>query len=93
MCIRDRLKDNLKSDKQLSLLSQLTSLEDAIENEAEMGLDTHRDLIVSAIEENLAARTNYQKGKFYQKLKNDTEIDEAIALLQDPTKYSRILGK
>ncbi len=87
------LKDNLKSDKQLSLLSQLTSLEDAIENEAEMGLDTHRDLIVSAIEENLAARTNYQKGKFYQKLKNDTEIDEAIALLQDPTKYSRILGK
>ena len=89
----EELKENLKSDKQMSLLSQVESLQDAIDKEAEMGLETHRSLIVSAIEETLAARSHYQKGKFYQKLKNDTEIVEAVNLLKNTAKYNSILGK
>ena len=89
----EELKENLKSDKQMSLLSQVESLQDAIDKEAEMGLETHRSLIVSAIEETLAARSHYQKGKFYQKLKNDTEIVEAVNLLNNTAKYNSILGK
>ncbi len=89
----EELKENLKADKQLSLLSQVESVQDAIDKEAEMSLDTHRGLIVSSIEETLAARSHYQRGKFYQKLKNDTEIDEAVAVLENSSKYNSVLRK
>ena len=81
MCIRDRLQ----------LVSEVEALEQRIEDEAALAIDANKELIISRIEENIATRQHYQKGKFFQKLKNDTEISTAVDILNDPAKYKSIL--
>lgn len=88
-----KLKDNLKKDKQLTLLSEVEALDKRLDDEAALALEANKELIMSTIEERLAARQHYQKGKYFQKLKNDNEIVEAIALLNDSAKYKSLLSK
>ena len=89
----DELKENLKKDKQLSLLSEVEGLEKRIDQEQKMAMETHKAEIISYIEQQLAARNHFQKGKYFQRLDNDTEIEAAISLLNDQAKYKSILGK
>ena len=89
----DELKANLKKDKQMTLLSEVEALEDRIDQEQNMAMETHKAEIISYIEQQLAARNHFQKGKYFQRLDNDTEIAEAISLLNDPASYKSILGK
>jgi len=79
--------------KNYVLVSEVEALEQKIEDEATMAIDANKELIMSMVEEKIAARHHYQKGKFYQKLKNDTEIKEAIALLNNPSEYKKILSQ
>lgn len=87
------IKENLKQDKQLTLVSEVEALEDKINAEQDLALEIHKEFILNTIEEKIAARHHFQKGKFYQKLKNDTEIVEAIDLLHSSTTYNQILRK
>jgi len=89
----DQIKDNLKSDKQLSLMSEVEALEKRIDTEEQSALEVHKEAIMSSIEEKLSSRSHFQKGKFYQKLKNDSEIVQAIELLNNTAEYNKILGK
>ena len=89
----EKIKENFKTDKQLQLLSEVEALENKIADEAVLALESNKELIMATIEEHLAARQHYQKGKFYQKLKNDTEILDAVALLNNTAEYNKILGK
>jgi len=89
----DELKKNLKKDKQLTLVSEVESLEMKIDEEQTYAMETHKEEILSTIEQQLASRNHFQKGKYFQRLDNDTEIDEAVALLNDLPRYNKILGK
>ncbi len=89
----EELKTNLKKDKQLTLLSEVEGLEKRIDQEQAMAMETHKAEIISYIEQQIATRNHFQKGKYFQRLDNDTEIDEAVALLNDPARYKSILGK
>lgn len=89
----DELKENLKMDKQLQLLSEVEALEKRIDDESALAMENNKQNIMNKIEEELAARQHYQKGKFYQKLKNDEEILQAVDILNDPAKYKSILTK
>ena len=89
----ESLKENFKDQKQMELLSQVEVLEDKIADEANLAIDNNKELLMAKVEEILAARQHYQKGKFFQKLKNDTEIVEAIDLLNAPAEYNKLLGK
>ena len=89
----DELKENFKDQKQMELLSQVEQLEDKIAQEADMAIDNNKELLMAKVEEILATRQHYQRGKFFQKLKNDTEIVEAIDLLNAPAKYNQLLSK
>jgi carboxyl-terminal processing protease len=89
----EELKDNLKKDKQLTLLSEVEGLEKRIDQEQTMAMETHKAEIISYIEQQIATRNHFQKGKYFQRLDNDTEIDEAVALLNDPARYKSVLGK
>jgi len=89
----DQIKENLRGDKQLTLVSEVEALEVKIEDEAMASIETHKELIMSQIEERIATRQHYQKGKFFQRLKNDSEITEAVNLLNNPAEYNKILGK
>ena len=89
----DQIKENLKSDKQLGLMSEVEALEKRIDMEEESALEVHKEAIISAIEEKLASRSHFQKGKYFQKLKNDSEIVQAIDLINNSAEYNKILGK
>ena len=79
----DQIKDNLKSDKQLGLMSEVEALEKRIDTEEASALEVHKEAIIADIEEKLASRSHFQKGKYFQKLKNDSEIVQAIKLLNN----------
>ena len=68
------------------LLSKLDGLQDNL-------IDTYQEEITKEIEVQIITRYYFQSGKAEQKLNGDSEVQEAIALLNDPTKYNKILGK
>ena len=41
----------------------------------------------------MVTRYYFQSGKAKQKLNGDSEVQEAIALLNDPARYNKLLGK
>ena len=49
--------------------------------------------IVDQIEKEIASRYYFESGKIQIGLRNDSEIQEAIALINNPTKYKQLLGK
>jgi carboxyl-terminal processing protease len=56
-------------------------------------IDEFQEGITKEIEMQIIARYYYQSGKAKQKLNGDSEIQEAIKLLNDPDRYNKILGK
>jgi len=80
-----RAVDVSKLDQQLKIIDQ--SL-----NQMKMtAYEANRSAIIDAIEIEIATRLAYQRGKAFQRLKNDAEIDEAVKLLNDPARYQSIL--
>ena len=56
-------------------------------------LDTYEEEITKEIEMQMVTRYYFQSGKAEQKLNGDSEVQEAIALLNDSARYNKILGK
>lgn len=80
-----RAVDLSKLDQQLKIIDQ--SL-----NQMKMtAYEANKSAIIDAIEIEIATRLAYQRGKAFQRLKNDAEIDEAVKLLNDPARYQSIL--
>lgn len=80
-----RAVDVSKLDQQLKIIDQ--SL-----NQMKMtAYEANKSAIIDAIEIEIATRLAYQRGKAFQRLKNDAEIDEAVKLLNDPARYKSIL--
>jgi len=80
-----RAVDVSKLDQQLKIIDQ--SL-----NQMKMtAYEANKSAIIDAIEIEIATRLAYQRGKAFQRLKNDAEIDEAVILLNDPARYQSIL--
>jgi len=85
-------KEKLESEKRESLLTQIENIDASIETSKKTALDDSKDAIVNEIEIALATRIFYSKGRVFQKLKNDKDIDAAIELFDDMDKYHRLLG-
>ncbi len=64
---------------------------DKIKEEKKDDINQYKSQIISLIEEDLAQRLFFQEGKAQQRLKNDPEIKEAIALLNDRDRYQSLL--
>lgn len=56
-------------------------------------LEKNKAAIVDLIEKDVASRFHFQNGKIQIGLRNDQEIKDAIGLLNDPGKYSKLLKK
>ncbi len=89
----EQIKENLKEEGQTALASEVTAFETKISEEADYAMEQHKQKIIDTIEEEIAARKRYQRGKSYQRLQNDTEIEEAIAIINDQARYKKVLGK
>lgn len=83
----------LKSESKESLSGEFDQLINKIDSLQGSYLDTYKEEITKEIEIQIITRYYFQSGKAKQKLNGDSEVQEAIALLNDPARYNKILGK
>ena len=80
-----------QTEGQSSLSEEVSSIKSKIKTDKADDLEEYERDITKFIEIELAKRYHYQQGKAYQRLKNDPEIEAAIALLSDASKYAEII--
>ncbi len=74
------------------LQDEINSLQQDIKSSKKDALQKNRDIITDLIEKEVASRYYYQRGKIKMGLRNDLEIEEAIALLGDTARYRAVLS-
>jgi len=84
---------DLKKDADIEMSADFDQLLSTVDNLQNSNLDDYKEELVKEIEIQIVTRYHFQSGKAKQKLNGDSEIQEAIALLNDPTRYNKILGK
>jgi carboxyl-terminal processing protease len=75
-----------------SLNGDISAIQSKIDGMKSKDLSTYKEDIIVEIEKEIISRYFYQKGKTKHKLRRDKEVDEAIAILKDKTKYKKILN-
>jgi carboxyl-terminal processing protease len=85
------LESKLDSDDPVNLQSEISMMRAKIEKDKSNHLEKYKDQIIDMIEMDIAGRYYFQKGKTTQRLKDDDELDRAIALLNAPAEYHSIL--
>lgn len=89
-----KLKEEAVKDKYAATIdAELKAIESKIKSDKKNDLLKHKDEIVDEIERAIIARYYYEKGKIKIGLRNDIEIQEAIKVLEDPTRYKSLLKK
>ncbi len=86
------LKKNFEEESAQDLIEEINALEMKLAEVSDQALDKHAELISNLIEEQIATRLNFQKGKVFQNLKNDSEIKEAISLFNNQAEYNKLIG-
>jgi carboxyl-terminal processing protease len=71
--------------------SQLAAIEAQVEKEQLAAIQDYKNEIINIIEKEIAGRYFYQRGQVQMGLRNDKEVQEAIAVLNDPAKYAKLL--
>lgn len=89
----DQIKENLKEASNSTLVADVDALDKKIEAEKALALNENSQMIIDAIELEIATRLHLQEGKVFQKLKDDSEILDAVNLLKDKGKYQSLLKK
>ncbi len=90
----EELEADAKSDEFLKILQpDLTALKNKILKEKKNVLMNHKDQINRFISKDIVTRFYNQKGKIVNSINNDSEVIDAVKLLQDPAKYNKILSK
>lgn len=79
------------ADLEKTTKAMVHDLQRALSEEKDAHLQKYRDDIVHAIEMDIAGRYYFQTGKTQQHLKNDPELQQAIALLEDQKEYQSYL--
>ncbi len=85
---------NAKADEdgfQDLIQSDIKSIRDKILQNKKNDLKKYQSQITESIEQEIMKRYYYQKGKIEISLRNDSEIKEAIKLLNDASKYNSYL--
>lgn len=88
----ERIKSNLMDENNSLINSEISIIEEKLAVEKNRALDKNKDEIIDIIEENIATRLYYQKGKAFQRLMNDNEIQHAIELFDNMDKYQELLS-
>lgn len=70
---------------------QIRAIQQKIDAEQSAAITAQREEIIKAIEKEIAGRYYYQRGKVQMGLRNDKEVQEAIAVLTDRQRYQSIL--
>jgi carboxyl-terminal processing protease len=85
--------ESLKKESKKSLSAEFDQLLNKLNDLQNSNLDNYKEEIIKEIEIQIVTRYYFQSGKAKQKLNGDSEIQEAIALINDSVRYKKILGK
>lgn len=85
-------KDDAKTDKSIDLIgADIEALKLKITHNKKDDLAKYKPEIKQFLEEEIASRYYFQNGRLEASLKDDLELTEAFALLNDTEKYNKIL--
>ena len=73
------------------ITAQLEAVQAEVEAAQLAAIRSYKDEIISIIEKEIAGRYYYQRGEVQMGLRNDREVQEAIAVLNDPARYAKLL--
>lgn len=71
--------------------SQVDAIKSIINNKLHEELESHKPKLENILEKEIANRYFFEKGKIQVMLRNDSEVQEAITLLMDKSKYTKVL--
>lgn len=91
------LKNVLESAKKekidVQIAAEYKQLENALERNQEIELETNKNQIKKLLQEELIIRYQYREGLYDFYTKNNLEIEKAVELLNNQTKYKTLLKK
>jgi len=82
----------LMEESHADVKDDFKALQKKIDLEQSDDLEQYKEEIIKEIELDIISRYYYQSGKAKHKLNGDSEIQEAIQLLNDQERYNKILG-
>jgi carboxyl-terminal processing protease len=83
MAMREKYYDDAKD--------QFESLKNKLSHDKKQDLLKHKDQVKHLLENEIASRYYYVRGRIAQGLQYDKELDKALALLAQPTDYQAVL--
>lgn len=86
------LQNEIGTKDNSELNQGLKNIDQSIDLMKQNAFEENKADIIDAIEIEIATRLAYQRGKAFQRLKNDAEIAEAVKLLNDSARYQSILS-
>lgn len=69
----------------------LKAIQAQVDAEQLAAIQSYKEEIINIIEKEIAGRYYYQRGEVQMGLRNDKEVQEAIAVLNDPARYAKLL--
>jgi len=92
--VLDQLKSKAKAEQYGNLLDpEFDEIQKKIRSAKKDDLYKFKEEIINQIEKEITGRYYFEKGKIQIGLRNDSEIKEAISLINNPEKYNSLLGK
>lgn len=88
----EELKEDAKDDKALDALKEdIEALKTKVMHNKKEDLKKNKPEIKEFLEEDIASRYYFQKGRFEATLKDDGDLKEAMSILNDGERYKKIL--
>ncbi len=89
----DELKKNAEEEKYLAALqSDIDALKSKLAHDKQADVMKNKSEIINLLEDEIASRYYFQKGRVKESLTHDSELDKAIELLNDSGNYYGILS-
>ena len=73
------------------ITTQLAAIQAQVDKEQLAAIQQYKEEIIDIIEKEIAGRYYYQRGQVQMGLRNDREVQEAIAVLTDKARYAALL--
>ena len=75
------------------ITAELAAIQEKVDREQAQAIAGLKEEIIGIIEKEIAGRYYYQRGEVQMGLRNDREVQEAIAVLNDGARYRELLSK
>ncbi len=86
-----RLREAAEADRFSEVSAQIEQLEKGLKDDTQTNLQTYRQQIVEAINQDIVLRHGYSRGVTAHSIRKDKEVARAVEVLRDPAEYRRLL--